>query len=200
MGPNSGAASRRLGTGTDHTGGESSTQSVLTPDDRFHVLQTSRRRDVLRYLHQAGNAVDIRDLTDWVAAREHETTPDQLNSSQRQRVYISLYQTHLPKLDEYRIVRYDKDRGTVEPTERIDAFVEYLEPTPDEPERQWWQPYLLVTGLGTVLVSTSATGVLSVAPAVISGVIVGLLALVTSVHALSETVLEGETLRSKLER
>ncbi|MFP9193544.1 hypothetical protein ACLI4Q_18140 [Natrialbaceae archaeon A-CW1-1] len=175
-----------------HTDGESSSQPALTPDDRFHVLQTSRRRDVLRYLHQSGGAVDIRDLTDWVAAREHETTPEQLNSSQRQRVYISLYQTHLPKLDEYRIVRYDKDRGTVEPTERIEEFVEYLEPLSEEPDREWWRLYVLVTGISTILVSLSTVGLLRITPTVLSGLIVVLLVLVTSFHVLAESVLDGE--------
>jgi len=45
-----------------------------------------------------------------------ETAIENLSSNERQRVYISLYQSHLPKLDNHGIVTYDKDRGWVEPT------------------------------------------------------------------------------------
>jgi len=57
---------------------------------------------------QAGDLVKMCDVAEHVAAKEHETTVKQLLSDERQRVYIPLYQSHLPKLDEAGIIDYDK--------------------------------------------------------------------------------------------
>ena len=159
----------------------------LSPDDRFHVLQTSRRRDAMRYLDQASEPVEVRELAEWVASREHGTDVEALDSSQRQRVYISLYQTHLPKLDEYAIVDYDKDRGTVEPTPRLAEFTEYLYPTAADEGDRWWQAYGLLAGIGAALLAGSTVQLVAVPVLVVSVILLASLVLVTVVHALSST-------------
>lgn len=104
--------------------------AAVSKDDAFHLLQTSRRRDVVRYLQGRNGPIELRDLAEQVAAWEHGTTIDSLSSSERQRVYISLYQTHLPKLDEHDIVDYDKNRGIVERRPRATQLESYLEVDP----------------------------------------------------------------------
>jgi len=84
----------------------------LSPDDIFHVLQTNRRREAIRYLLDEDELTKMRDVAEHVAAKEHETTVAQLTSAQRQRVYIPLYQSHLPKLDKKGIIEYDQPRGS----------------------------------------------------------------------------------------
>lgn len=106
---------------------DSAADSALSMDDVFHILQTKRRRDVLRYVIDESGPVRLRDLAEYVAANEHGKAVDELTSSERQRVYISLYQSHLPKLDEHGVVTYDKDRGIVEATSMIDRFEPYLD-------------------------------------------------------------------------
>lgn len=101
----------------------------LSPDDIFHILQTNRRRDVISYLLDEEEPVQMGHLAEIVAAKEHDTTVAQLTSTQRQRVYIPLYQTHLPKLDENGIIEYDKPRGIVRPADRLEVFRPYLEAT-----------------------------------------------------------------------
>lgn len=68
------------------------------------MLQNRRRREALGHLNDCGGPVSTRELADWVAAREHETTPEALRPEERQRVYISLYQSHLPVLEEHGVV------------------------------------------------------------------------------------------------
>jgi len=100
----------------------------LGTDDVFHLLQNQRRRRTLRYLrdNDDGDGVDMRDVVEWVAAEEHDTTVQELRSKERQRVYIALYQAHLPKLDKLGIVDYDKRKGWVELREKADIVMPYL--------------------------------------------------------------------------
>ncbi|MFC7213113.1 hypothetical protein ACFQO4_03345 [Saliphagus sp. GCM10025334] len=171
--------------------------SSLPPDDRYHILQTRRRRDTLRYLRRRDEPVDVRDLAEWVAAREHETTPEMLTSRQRQRVYISLYQTHLPKLDEYEVVRYHKDRGAVTPLALVEHFDEYLTPSEardvdvDEDEgkgaRAWWRTYLALSGLGVALVGLAAGDVLPFPALAAASLVVSSFTMLSIFHALVAT-------------
>jgi len=108
---------------------EADTDTSISKDDAFHILQNSRRRAVLRYLaaHDEEDRFVMRDLAEEVAAWEHDTTVQQLVSDERQRVYIALYQSHLPKLDDHDIIEYNQSRGVVEPTELVDALAPYLD-------------------------------------------------------------------------
>ncbi|WP_372911722.1 hypothetical protein [Salinigranum sp.] len=98
------------------------------PDEVFHLLQNQRRRDVLRVLRDVDETVEMSDVAEQVAAWEHDTTVEALTSSQRQRVYISLYQRHLPKLDDAGVIDYEQSRGRVTPRPRADSVGRYLEP------------------------------------------------------------------------
>jgi hypothetical protein len=107
----------------------------LPKDKLFHILQNQRRRYALRYLQGTEGVVDMRDVAEQVAAWEHDTTVQQLTSNQRQRAYISLYQCHLPKLDDEGIIEYNQQRGFVERTplaNQLDPYLESTESTEDE--------------------------------------------------------------------
>ncbi len=80
-----------------------------------HVLQNERRRLALSHLRKSDGPLRTSELAEAVAATENDTTPEQLDHSERKRVYISLYQVHLPTLDDAGAVIYDRDRGTIEP-------------------------------------------------------------------------------------
>ena len=113
--------------GGQHDGEREADAEPLEKDDIFHLLQNQRRRDSLRYLKAADDSVRMRDLAEQVAAWEHDTTLQALTSDQRQRVYIALYQSHLPKLDEEGIIEYNQSRGIVERTPRASQLDPYLE-------------------------------------------------------------------------
>ncbi|WP_049972902.1 DUF7344 domain-containing protein [Haladaptatus cibarius] len=101
----------------------------LSKDKIFHILQTQRRRHALRYLKEHDGAVEMRDLAEQVAAWENDTTLQALASDERQRVYIALYQSHLPKLDNEGIIEYNQSRGIVERGPLADQFDPYLDTT-----------------------------------------------------------------------
>ena len=105
----------------------------LSKDDLFHLLSNRRRRDVLRYLATQEGRVDMRDIAEQIAAWEHDIEVRNLRSKQRQRVYIALYQSHLPKLSEFGVIEYDRSRGHVERTPLARQLDTYIDPpTPNE--------------------------------------------------------------------
>ncbi|MFC6838456.1 DUF7344 domain-containing protein [Halomarina ordinaria] len=103
---------------------EESTELEL--DDAFNILSNSRRRYIIYYLHTRGESATIEELASQIAAWENDIPVDDLDDTARRRVYVSLYQTHLPKLDDFGIAVYDRDEGTVELTEKAEEIVRYL--------------------------------------------------------------------------
>ena len=158
-------------------------QQAFSKDEIFHILQNKRRRDVLRYLERVEGRVEMRDIAEQVAAWEHDTTVEALTSKQRQRVYIALYQAHLPKLDEKGIIEYNQSRGYVERTPLASQLLPYLdlpeddrEPTVETDEGTPWHVYYLTTSaLGCALLAVTALDI-SVFTAV-SDIAVGLIIL-----------------------
>ena len=161
-------------------------QPALEPDDIYHILQTSRRRHVLRYLRSADEPVTLRQLAERIAAWEHETTVENLNSDQRQRVYISLYQTHLPKLDTRGVVDYDKDRGTVESTPLAARFDPYLSGLEESSTDPWPYRYAGTVGCCGLVLGAIEGGLLPIPWSVAAVLVVISVAAVTAVHAYSE--------------
>ena len=116
------------------------TGTRLSQDDVFEILKSSRRRYVLYYLRRDGPTVDLSTLATHVAAWEHNISSEELTTQQRKRVYISLYQTHLPTLDEAGLVNFDVDTGTIHLLDRARMLDKYL----DESSRSLpWSHYYL---------------------------------------------------------
>ncbi len=131
---------------------ESATPDSLTKGEIFEVLRNQRRRYVLQYLKQDGQPVELGDLAQQVAAWEYETTVDEVTPAQRKRVYTTLQQTHLPKMDESGILSFDSDRGIIEPTDRTRDINVYLEIVPGH-EFAWRELYLSLGAIGCALVA-----------------------------------------------
>ena len=93
--------------------------------------------------------IELGDLAEHVAAWELEKDVAAITSTERRRVYTSLQQTHLDKLEEAGII--ECDRKTIEPTERLEDLEFYLEVVPED-EIPWAQYYLGLAGVGSVAV------------------------------------------------
>lgn len=104
-------------------------QEELTQDLVFDILSSPRRRYVLYYLRKTGEPVPLNDLAEQVAAWENETAVEDLSDQERKRVYVSLYQTHIPKLDSVGLVDYEQDSGMVSLTDRAHQLDDYLTET-----------------------------------------------------------------------
>lgn len=95
-------------------------------DQIFGVLRNSRRRYALKYLSMEREVITMSDLAEQVAAWECNKEVEQLSSKERKRVYVSLYQSHLPKMADASAIEYDQDRGTIECGDRFEQFSHFL--------------------------------------------------------------------------
>ncbi|WP_306060236.1 DUF7344 domain-containing protein [Natronococcus wangiae] len=125
---------------------------MLSKGEIFEVLRNQRRRYVLHFLKQDGRPVELGDLAQQIAAWEYETTLEGVTPEQRKRVYTTLQQTHLPKMDEARILTFDSDRGVIESTERTREISVYLEIVPGR-EFAWRELYLSLGAISCALVA-----------------------------------------------
>ena len=180
-----------------HTVSNATAEPELSKDKIFHLLQTPRRRYVLRYLKDREGTVEMRDIAEQVAAWENGTSVQALTSDERQRVYIPLYQSHLPKLDEEGIIEYNQSRGTIKRTKLADQLDRYLtvdeaevdDEAETERELPWESYYLGVSVFSTILLAGSVLGVpvLAALPAVaIGGAIVAMFSFVTLAQLAAE--------------
>lgn len=119
-------ASNKEGPIAEQLGGEPSTAAAdlvtevyeeemerLSLDVAFEILHVSRRRDVLLYLESHQGSARLDELAEFIAAKENDIEEWELTSSQRKRVYIGLYQCHLPKMHAAGIIEYNQPRGEV---------------------------------------------------------------------------------------
>lgn len=136
-------------------------EECISTDAVFFTLSNERRRHVLRYLRERGETVSLRELVRVVAARERDVGIDDLTYDQRKSVYVSLRQTHLPKMDQLGIVQYDADAGTITLADGISDFDFYYEPVADD-EIAWGEFYLGLTALLSGVVAMTVLGLVPV--------------------------------------
>ncbi|PHQ41532.1 hypothetical protein Z052_14255 [Halorubrum sp. C191] len=118
----------------------------------FSVLSNRRRRFALHALCQRGDAADLGWLAKRVAAWEAGVSPAEVDSDTRKSCYVSLQQSHLPKMDEADIVSFDKRAGVVRPTpaaEELDIYFDVV----TEPEIPWHGYYLGLAAVGGALLT-----------------------------------------------
>nr|WP_276277347.1 hypothetical protein [Halomicroarcula sp. SYNS111] len=121
----------------------------------FEILKNSRRREVIKYLRERDERVSLSDLAEHVAAVENGITTAELSSSQRKRVYVGLYQCHLPKMDDIGVVEFNQNRGHVELTDEAVHFEKYLDHADDGPARRWYKYYAGVSVVGVLVLALS---------------------------------------------
>lgn len=147
------------GTGTDNiatdregdddstgTKGEASEEEEpLSLDLIFEVLKNERRREVIHYLRDHEQRVSLSDLAEHIAALENDTDVASITSSQRKRVYVGLYQCHLPKMADMGIIDFNQSRGIIELGTKASQLYPYLDnESSDETEWHW---YYLTVGI-----------------------------------------------------
>ena len=130
------------------------TESDLSQDVVFDILSSPRRRYVLYYLRTEDRPVLLTDLAEEVAAWENDTEPSDITEQERKRVYVSLYQTHIPRLAEAGLIEYNKDSGQIALAEQAAEVDRYLESS--EQTYPWQQIYLGLAIASAVLLALTA--------------------------------------------
>lgn len=135
--------SKRLESTQDNSEGDSGSDAAaensadeeerqLTKDEIFAVLKNSRRRETLHYLEDNGGSGELGTLAEQIAAKENSIEIRDVSSTQRKRVYIGLYQVHLPKMDDVGVIDFNKHRGRITLTDMAQRLYPYLHLDPEE--------------------------------------------------------------------
>jgi hypothetical protein len=120
-------------------------QTQLSKSDIFGVLQNDRRRCILELLYKQ-EKLSIRSLSEEIARME--SGAEEPNSSIRKSIYISLLQTHIPKMESLNLIIYSREKDSVELLPAARDFDFYIE-TVKKGDIPWSQFYL---GLSTLAV------------------------------------------------
>lgn len=124
-------------------------------DRVFELLANPRRQLLLRNLAERGGGAPLRDVSRVIAAQETGTDPEEIDGDAVTRVYISLYQTHVPALQDGGLVEYDDEEKVVTLDEYPDEITEILKNWARR-RRRWARYYLYVAyalaGLAAVYV------------------------------------------------
>lgn len=106
--------------------------TTVSADVLFDVLAEQRRRYVLHCLREHATSMTLSDVADEVAALEHETPVDDVPAEAVERIYLSLYHSHVPKLADANVVEYDPERDTVALAENVAQVERYVENEPSK--------------------------------------------------------------------
>lgn len=158
-------------------------EEALPLDQVFEILKNSRRRETLHYLQENGGTATLSGLAEHIAAIENDTSVQQITSSQRKRVYVGLYQCHLPKMDSMDVIDFDKNRGTIELSKNADQVRSYLG---DSESGDWYQLYLGLAVAGSLLfvVSLGGAAQYGLQPSVVLFLLLGGMFLGSVAHAM----------------
>lgn len=96
----------------------------------FDALANHRRRFALYACNEAGGELPLGTIAEQVASWEYDKPLNEITSSERKRVYTSLQQHHLKRLEDAGLVEVDGDQVSL--TDRARQVDLYLEVVPGE--------------------------------------------------------------------
>lgn len=120
--------------------------SKLDEGDIHDVLRNDRRREMITFLSQHDRQTTIRELSEHIATIESGESPPPRNV--RQSVYVSLHQTHLPKLESLGVVRYDPDSKDIQTCTQIGQVKNYMNRS--DITNEWGLVYMGIGILGVL--------------------------------------------------
>lgn len=143
-------------------------RNTISQNRAFDILSNARRRFILSYLSQTEGPVELRELADEVA--RWETGSESLSRKERKRVYVSLYQTHIPRLKDAGVIDYDPDSGLVQLVDRARDIDRYIsKPTEDS---KWPLYHFLGAVVGTVFYALVLLDVIPFVSEAVGGILV----------------------------
>jgi hypothetical protein len=168
----------------------------LDESEVYDILRNDRRRFVIDHLRENDGRVTVGSLADCLASEESGESPPPKNV--RQSVYVSLHQTHLPRLDEADVVAYDPVSKEVELLESAAAVTVYMEVV-EEHGLSTNELYVALSALGLLSVLASLLAVPGfgwLAPTLVGAGFLAVIAATATYYA----VQEGEGVFTRFQR
>lgn len=114
----------------------------------FEILKNRRRRQILKLLERHDGRMTLSEFAEEIAARENDIDRRNVTSDQRKRVYVGLYQQHLPTMDRADVVEYDQRSGETELTDAGRQLwqwrTEKLQEGKDDRDTRWPKLYFSI--------------------------------------------------------
>ena len=95
------------------TNPDGATDPVLELDEVFEALDHPRRRYLLYTLVNGGNEETLPRLAAKIAAWEQNTDVSEVTDEKQQKVRVSLYHSHIPKLAALEIIDYQEKKDII---------------------------------------------------------------------------------------
>ena len=108
------------------SGGQSFSAAILELEPVYQALGHPRRRYLCYSLLEA-TEWSLTDLATKVAAWENDIPDQDVTDDQRDRVYVSLYHAHVPKLVEEDVITFDAASETITAGTHADRVMTALE-------------------------------------------------------------------------
>lgn len=175
--------SRSENTISDRTG-VSSAQGDYIERLVAEAIHNVRRRYALYYLHKQNKPVILKELVRRVASWENCCQPAEVPIAQYRSVYSSLYQTHLPYLEERGLVKFDRDANEVRCL-LDNSKLNFSLAADRRTTVQWYRVYLLLAGVGASVFGGKWAGFPSfdyLSPHVLTAVLVCSYAVMSALH------------------
>ncbi|SFS98186.1 DUF7344 domain-containing protein [Halostagnicola kamekurae] len=162
----------------------------------FDALGSHRGRYALQICLQSEGKVSISDLASQVAAWEYDKPLSAVTQTERKRVYTSLSQHHLPKLERAGLLEIDdKSIDATEKARNLDLHIELIA----DSDISWSIYYLGISVISSGLVLLKSVGVLPEQvsyPALIGGILLVFICSSLIQHRTSKQVQFGHSDRS----
>ncbi|MBX0287987.1 hypothetical protein EGH22_16765 [Halomicroarcula sp. F28] len=100
-------------------------QNELSEEVIFTLLSARRRRELLRILNALGGEATSGDVTTEIVGKEHGADGD---AAKRKAVYVSMHQTHVPRLVEAGVLEFNETKKTIRltgPWRQLYAYLEF---------------------------------------------------------------------------
>ncbi len=124
-------------------------------DKVYDLLSNHRRRYTIHFLKHRDGPATLGELAEQIAAWEQDKEIAEITSDERKRVYTSLQQTHIPRLEEAGMIAVDRDE--IELTEGATELEIYLDIVPSG-SIPWGIYYLGLSILGVVVLAAVWSG------------------------------------------
>lgn len=131
----------------------------LSLSTTFELLKNRRRRETISYLLEHDGTSTLSDLAEHIAALENGIEVIELSSDQRKRVYIGLYQCHLPKMADAGLIEFNQNRGKVELEEHGADLIDFMRASIEQPpNRSRYYHGVVGSGVAVFLASLAVPG------------------------------------------
>lgn len=126
----------------------------LSQTEVFEILGNDRRRHALHYLLANEDGTDIRELSRQLAAWENDEPLEAVSPDERRRVYVSLHQSHLPRMNEAGLLSYESAGDTIRLTQQGRDLRVYMEVVEGN-DIPWSEFYLGLSAFSAALLAAS---------------------------------------------